>query len=185
MRVLIGLTGSSGHPVAVEFTKRCPAEEKYLVATKWGKAVLTAETGLAVEALAPHVKKVFSDDDLFAPFASGNTALDALVIVPCSVSTLGKIAAGIGDTLLTRTAQVMLKERRKLILAIREAPLSSIALENCLKLSRDGAMIIPLSPPFYTNPKSLDDIIRDMTDKLISALGYPAARPWNEKALEP
>jgi 4-hydroxy-3-polyprenylbenzoate decarboxylase len=183
MRILIGLTGASGHPVAVEFAKRCPAEEKYLVASRWGKAVLTSETGLTVEALAPHVKKVFSDDDLYAPFASGNTPLDALIVVPCSVSTVGKIAAGIGDTLLTRTAQVMLKERRKLILAIREAPLSSIALENCLKLSRDGALIVPLSPPFYTNPKTLDDIVRDMTDKLLSAVGYPSGKPWNEKEL--
>lgn len=183
MRVLIGLTGASGHPVAVEFAKRCPADEKYLVASKWGKAVLTSETGLTLDALAPHVKKTFADDDLYAPFASGNTPLDALVIVPCSVSTLGKIAAGIGDTLLTRAAQVVLKERRRLILAIREAPLSSIALENCLKLSRDGAMIVPLSPPFYTNPKSLDDIVRDMTDKLIAALGYPAGQPWNEQEL--
>jgi len=183
MRVLIGLTGSSGHPVAVEFTRRCPAEEKYLVASKWGKAVLASETGLPVEALAPHVRKIFSDDDMYAPFASGATPLDALVVVPCSTSTLAKIAAGIGDTLLTRAAQVVLKERRKLILAIREAPLSSIALENCLKLSRDGAIIVPLSPPFYTNPKTLEDIVLDMTDKLIAALGYPAGRPWNEKEL--
>jgi 4-hydroxy-3-polyprenylbenzoate decarboxylase len=183
MRIVIGLTGSSGHPVAVDFIRRCPAEEKYLVASKWGKAVLTSETGLTLEALAPHVRKIFSDDDMYAPFASGMTPLDAMVILPCSTSTLGKIAAGIGDTLLTRTAQVVLKERRKLILAIREAPLSSIALENCLKLSRDGAMIVPLSPPFYTNPKTLDDIVRDMTDKVLSTLGYPAGKPWNEKEL--
>lgn len=184
MRILVGLTGASGHPVATDFLTRCPAEEKYLVASKWGKAVFTSETGKPVEALAPLVKKVFADDDLFAPFASGLTPLDALVIVPCSVSTMAKIAAGIGDTLITRAAQVVLKERRRLVIGLREAPLSSIALEAALKLSRDGAMIVPLSPPFYTNPKTLEDAVRDMADRLITALGYPAQKGWNESALE-
>jgi len=184
MRILVGLTGASGHPVAVDFLQRCPAEEKYLVASKWGKQVLRAETGLTLEDLQPHVKKTFSDDDLFAPFSSGATHLDALVVVPCSISTLGKMAAGIGDTLITRTAQVVLKERHKLIIALREAPLSSIALESALKLSRDGAVILPLSPPFYTNPKTLEDTIRDMSDKLLSSLGYPAGKPWRAEALQ-
>lgn len=184
MRVLVGLTGASGHPVAEAFLARCPAEEKYLVASKWGKAVFTAETGKPVESLAPLVRKVFADDDLFAPFASGLTPLDALVIVPCSVSTMAKIAAGIGDTLITRAAQVVLKERRRLVIGLREAPLSSIALEAALKLSRDGAIIVPLSPPFYTNPKTLDDVVRDMADRLVAALGYPPQKGWNESALE-
>ena len=184
MRVLVGLTGASGHPVAVEFLKRCPAPDKFLVLSKWGRAVLRDETGLGPDDLASHVRKVFADDDLFAPFSSGLTPLDALVIVPCSVTTLGKIAAGIGDTLITRAAQVQLKERRRLVLALREAPLSSIALEAALKLSRDGAMIVPLSPPFYTHPKSLDDTVGDMADKLVQALGFPVAKAWNESALE-
>ncbi len=183
MRILVGLTGASGHPVAVSFLKRCPPE-KYLVVSKWGKQVLRSETGLTPDDLQPHVKKIFSDDDLFAPFSSGTTPLDALIIVPCSISTLGKIAIGIGDTLITRVAQVVLKERRKLIIALREAPLSSVALEAALKLSRDGALIVPLSPPFYTNPKTLEDSIRDMTDKLLSSLGFEAGKPWREEALE-
>lgn len=183
MRVLVALTGASGHPVAVEFLRRCPAEEKYLVASRWGKAVLTTETGLTVEALAPGVRRVFADDDLFAPFASGATPLDALVIVPCSASTLGKIAAGIADTLITRAAQVALKERRTLVLGLREAPLSPIMLANCLTLARDGARIVPLSPPFYTNPTTLADVVRDMTDKLLSAAGFPAGTPWREGEL--
>jgi len=182
-RVLVALTGASGHPVAVEFLRRCPAEETYLVASRWGRSVLTAETGLTLEALAPRARKTFSDDDLFAPFASGSTPLDAMVIVPCSASTLGKLAAGIADTLITRAAQVVLKERRRLVLGLREAPLSSIMLENCLKLSRDGAVLVPLSPPFYTNPKTLEDAVRDMTDKLLSAAGFPSGAPWRPEAL--
>lgn len=185
MRVLVALTGASGHPVAVEFLRRCPAEEKYLVASKWGKAVLTEETGLTLDALGRDARKTFSDDDLFAPFASGSTPLDALVVVPCSASTLGKIAAGVADTLITRAAQVALKERRRLVLGVREAPMSSIMLENCLTLSRDGAMIVPLSPPFYTHPKTLEDAVRDMTDKLLAAAGFIAGTPWRAGELNP
>jgi 4-hydroxy-3-polyprenylbenzoate decarboxylase len=107
--------------------------------------------------------------------ASGSNAFDAMVIVPCSVTTLAKIANGIGDTLLTRTAEVALKERRKLILCVRETPLSTIALENCLKLSRDGVIIMPISPPFYTNPTSLDELVVSFVDKINSTLGLPTA----------
>lgn len=184
-RVLIGLTGASGHPVAAAFIRSCPAPEKFLVASKWGRQVFRAETGAEVESLKPQVRKIFSDDDLFAPFASGLTPLDALVIVPCSVSTLAKIAVGIGDTLITRAAQVVLKERRTLVLALREAPLSAIALEAALKLAREGAWIVPLSPPFYTNPATLADAVGDMADRLNTALGFPAAKTWRPEALEP
>lgn len=178
MKVLFGLTGASGHAVAVELLKRCPASDKYLVASKWGREVLRTETGLTVDDLKPYVKEVFSDDDLGAPFSSGSTPLDAFVIVPCSVSTMGKIAAGIGDTLITRAAQVALKEQRKLVVALRETPLSTIALEAALKLSRSGAMISPMVPPFYTNPKTMEDCVRDMTDRLLRSLGFSAGEPW-------
>ena len=183
MRVLFGLTGASGHPVAIELIKRCAADEKFLVVSRWGEEVLRTETGLTVGDILPHVKKSFSNDDLSAPFSSGSTPLDAFVIVPCSVSTMGKIAAGIGDTLITRAAQVALKERRRLVIALRETPLSSVALEAALKLSRDGAHIVPLSPPFYTHPKSVDDIVGDMADRLLRSLGESAGKAWREEEL--
>lgn len=178
MRILFGLTGASGHPVAVDLIKRCPAEEKYLVASAWGKHVFRVETGLEVEDLKAHVKELLQDDDLAAPFASGTVPLDALAIVPCSTSTLGKISAGIGDTLITRAAQVALKEKRRLVLGLREAPLSAVVLEAALRLARDGAVILPLSPPFYTRPRTLADVVTDMSDRVMRSLGYEMGKQY-------
>jgi 4-hydroxy-3-polyprenylbenzoate decarboxylase len=106
------------------------------------------------------------------------------VIIPCSLSTLGKIASGIADTLITRAAQVALKERMRLILAVRETPLSSVALENALKLSREGAVIMPVSPPWYKNPKSMDDVVNGFVDKVLLVMGVPVAGGWRSEELE-
>src|SRR3989344_5457099 len=127
MRIVVGITGASGAIFGVEFLRRCPAE-KHLILTKWGRYTLKEETGLTEHHLAEHVKKTFSDDDLAAPFSSGATPFDAMIILPCSASTMSKIACGIGDTLITRAAAVALKERRKLIVGLRETPLSTIHL---------------------------------------------------------
>lgn len=184
MRLVLGISGASGAAYAVEFLKRCPAEEKYVILTRWGRNLLKTEAQLGPEDLAPFAKKVYSTEDLSAPFASGSNPFDALVIMPCSVSTLAKIANGISDTLLTRTAEVALKERRKVILAVRETPLSSIALENALKLSREGVIIMPISPPFYTLPKTLDDLVVSFADKVIGTLGFPVPAGWRSAELE-
>jgi polyprenyl P-hydroxybenzoate/phenylacrylic acid decarboxylase-like protein len=130
MRIVLGITGSSGAIYAREFVKRCDAD-KYLIVSKWGKVLLKDELGIGVKDLLPFVKNEFSDEDLTAPVASGSNRFDACVILPCSTSTLGKIASGIGDTLITRTAQVALKERFKLVICVRETPLSTITLEQC------------------------------------------------------
>ena len=184
MRVVVGISGASGVVYGVEFLKRCPAEEKYLILTRWGRSLLRTEAGLSPEDLSPFAKKIYATEDLSAPFASGSNPFDALVIMPCSVATLGKIAHGISDTLLARTAEVALKERRKLILAVRETPLSSIALENALKLSREGVVIMPISPPFYALPKTIDELVISFVDKAIGTLGLPTAAGWRAAELE-
>ena len=117
-RYLIGMTGASGSQYGVDFVRRCPGD-KYLVLSDWARQVMQAETGLKPSDLEPHVKKLFRDSDLAAPFASGSNRYDAYVIVPCSVSTLAKIAAGIADTLVTRAAAVALKERMRMIVCAR------------------------------------------------------------------
>jgi len=167
----------------VDFIRRCPAE-KYLILTKWGRYVLKEETGLTEHHLAEHVKRTFSDDDLAAPFSSGSNPFDALVILPCSVSTMAKIACGIADTLLTRAAHVALKERRKLIVCLRETPLSTIALEQATKLSQAGAIIVPISPPFYHKPQSLEQMVEQFNDKVFSLLGFETVLAWKPEALE-
>lgn len=183
MRLVVGITGSSGAVYAVDFLKKCTAD-KFLIVSTWGKALLKDEMRLSEKDLLPYVKRQFSDDDLTAPLASGSNRFDAFVILPCSTSTLGKISSGIGDTLMTRTAQVALKERFKLVLCIRETPLSTISLEQCAELSRDGAVIMPLSPPLYFVPKTVDEYVSAFTDKLLGVLGLRESRGWRAEELE-
>ena len=183
MRIVVGMTGASGAIFGVEFLRKCQAE-KFLILTKWGRYVLKEETGLTEHHLAEHVKRTFSDEDLSAPFASGSNPFDALVIIPCSITTMAKIACGLGDTLLTRAAQVALKERRKIILAVRETPLSTIALEQAHKLSQAGAIVMPLSPPFYHRPQTIEQMVEQFTDKVLSLLGFETQLAWKPEALE-
>ena len=182
-RYLIGMTGASGASYGVDFIKRCPGE-KYLVLSDWARQVLHEETGLKPSDLEPHVKKIFLDSDLAAPFSSGSNRVDATIILPCSVSTLAKIAVGIADTLITRAAAVALKERMRMIVCVRETPLSSIALENALRLSREGVTVMPVSPPWYRKPKSLDDLVAGFSSKLLTLLGEDGGPGWRDEELE-
>ena len=183
MRIIVGITGASGAICGVEFLRACPAE-KYLILTKWGRYVLKEETGLTEHHLAEHVKQLFPDEDLSGPFASGSTPFDALVILPCSVSTMAKIACGLGDTLLTRVAQIALKERRKLLIGLRETPLSTIHLEQATKLSQAGAIIMPVSPPFYHRPQTLQEMAEQFAERALSLLGYEPTHTWKPEALK-
>lgn len=183
MRIAIGITGSSGVLYGVEFLKRCEGD-KYLVVSKWGKAVLKDEMNLGERDLQQHVKKIFANDDLHAPLASGSNRIDAYVIIPCTVSTLGRIASGIGDTLITRMAQVALKERFKFVLCLRETPLSSLALEHCLTLSRAGAIIMPISPPLYFLPNAVEEYAQAFADKVLGVLGLRQSKGWRAEELE-
>lgn len=183
MRIVIGMTGASGAIFGVEFLKRCPGE-KYLVLTKWGRYVLKEETGLTEHHLAEHVKKSFADEDLAGPFASGSTPFDAMVILPCSVSTMAKIACGLGDTLLTRAATVAMKERRKLILCVRETPLSTIHLEQAHKLSLAGVIVMPISPGMYHKPQTIEEMAGQFADKVLGLVGVETALAWKPEALE-
>ena len=183
MRVILGMTGASGFMFGVDLLRRLQAE-KYLVLSKWGRYTLKEETGLTEHHLAEYVKRSFSEEDLAAPFSSGSTPFDAYVLLPCSSSTMCKIAAGIGDTLTTRIAQVALKERRRLIIGLRETPLSTIHLEQAAKLSQAGAIIMPLSPPFYHRPQNLEEMVEQFTGKVLSLLGVEGAPAWKPEALE-
>jgi len=155
------------------------------VLSDWGKAVLKDELGLTAENLAPWITRAFSDHDLAAPFSSGTNRYDAMVIVPCSISTLSRIAVGIGDTLITRSAHVALKERMRLILALRETPLSTGALENAWKVSREGAIVAPIMPPFYHRPATVDDVVAGFTDKLLALVGADPGHGWRAERLDP
>ena len=176
------MTGSSGAVYGVSFLKRCPGD-KYLIVSRWGEKVLEHELSMSVDDLKPYVKKIYNDDDLAAPFSSGSNRYHALVLLPCSLSTLGKIASGIADSLITRAAQVALKERMRLVLGVRETPLSTIALENAARLSAAGAVIMPVSPPWYRNPKSMDDVVDGFVDKVLPILGVELDSGWRSEEL--
>ena len=183
MKIVVGITGSSGAVYAVDFLKKCPAD-KFLVISKWGKALLKDEMNMGEKDLQSYVKRQFQNDDLTAPLASGSNRFDAYVILPCSTSTLGKIVSGIGDTLITRTAQVALKERFTLVACIRETPMSTLALEQAAKLSQAGAIIMPISPPLYFVPKTVDEYVHAFTDKLLGVLGLRESKGWRAEELE-
>ncbi len=183
MRIILGITGSSGAVYAVDFLKRCPGD-KFLIISKWGKVLLKDEVNISENDLQPYVKRQFQNSDLTAPIASGSNTFDAYVILPCSTSTLGKIASGIGDTLITRTAHVALKERYKLVVCVRETPMSTIALEQCARLSRDGAVIMPISPPLYFVPETVGAYVAGFVDKVLGVIGVREQRGWRAEELE-
>lgn len=183
MRTVVAITGASGTALAVEFLKRCPGE-KFLVMSRWGKSVLHQETGLSADDLAPLVQKIFSGDDLNAPFASGSIPFDHYVVLPCSLTTLGRIANGIGENLVARIGEVAIKENRRMLLGLRESPLSAIALENALKLSRLGVTIMPLCPPFYFKSVSNEETVLRFVDHILTTLNLPPALAgWRADAL--
>jgi flavin prenyltransferase len=180
MKIVVGITGSSGAVYALDFLKKCP-DNKYLIVSKWGKVLLKDELKLSEKDLAPYVQRTFSDDDLTAPTASGSNRFDAFVILPASTSTIGKIASGIGDTLITRTAQVCLKERMPLIICVRETPLSTLTLEQCARLSGYGATIMPISSPLYFVPETVDAYVGAFTDKVLGQIGVRTSPGWREE----
>lgn len=180
MKVVVGITGSSGAVYALDFLRKCP-DNKYLIVSKWGKVLLKDELKMSEKDLAPYVKRTFSDEDLTAPTASGSNRFDAYVILPASTSTIGKIASGLGDTLITRTAQVCLKERIPLIICVRETPLSTLTLEQCARLSGYGATIMPISPPLYFVPDTVDAYVGAFTDKVLGQIGVRTSPGWREE----
>jgi len=182
-RIILGITGASGAIFAERFMKECPGAF-YVIPTIIGKKVFESEIGKPIESVFSNAKKIFDPDDFFVPFASGSVEFEALVILPCSASTMAKIANGIADNVLTRVAQVALKERRKLIIGLREAPLSTIALRNATVLSEAGAIIFPLCPGFYFKPRTVEDLVDSVVQRICSLIGAQRGRGFLSEEIE-
>src|SRR5215813_12854496 len=173
MRIIVAITGATGTVLGIRTLQmlKDAGVETHLVMSKWGARTLLHETPHTVDYVKSLATVVYGDSDQGAAISSGSFVTDGMIVAPCSVRTLAAIAHGHGDNLIHRAADVILKERRKLVLLLREAPLSDIHLENMLKLSRMGVVIMPPMPAFYTNPQSLDDVVNHT---VMRALDQPA-----------
>lgn len=186
-KIVVGITGASGAPYAkrlVGWLARRAREvgdvEVAAVASSTAPEVWALECGgdLREELGAP----LWGLRDYKAPFASGSARWDAMAIVPCSMGTAARVAHGVSDSLLTRTADVMLKERRALVVVPRESPLSVIHLENLAALARAGAVVLPAMPAFYGKPRTLEDVIDGVVGRVLDHLGveHDLLRRWGE-----
>ncbi len=172
MRIVIGISGASGVIYGARLMQALEADI-ILVMSKTAKEILRHETDLAVESIYELADEVFEDEDMFASIASGSHRFDAMVIAPCSESTVAKIAHGIADTLITRAAAVCLKEKRRLIIVPRETPISAVMLENELKLAMLGVAIVPASPGFYPKPKTVEEMVDFVVGRILDQLRQP------------
>ena len=171
-RVIVGMTGATGTIFGVRLLQvlQGTGVETHLVMSKWAARTLVEETSYTAEQVQQLATRVYALGDQGAAISSGSFLTDGMIVVPCSMRTLAAIAHGLGDNLIHRAADVILKERRRLVLAIREAPLSDIHLENMLKLSRMGVVICPPVPAFYNRPQTIDDIVNYSVARLLDQL---------------
>ena len=182
MKLIVAITGATGIVYGVRLLQRLREADvqTHLVISKWGARTLLHETPYTREQVEALATEVYAPTDMGAAIASGSFQAAGMIVAPCSVKTLGAIAHGYGDSLVHRAADVTLKERRRLLLAVREAPLSEIHLENMLKLTRMGAIILPPVPAFYMNPRTLDEVIDHTVLRMLDqfAVEVPGAPRW-------
>lgn len=184
VHLILGITGASGIHASRLLVKKSPWPVD-LVASRWGRDVAGTECG-GVETIETLSARVFAPDDLYAPMASGSVPVIGMVVLPCSANTLAQIATGLGDSLITRAAHCQLKERRPLVLCLREAPLTLIDLENAKRAAAAGAVIMPMCPPFFmfagSDPKtvSMDALLDAFVDRVLALLGRNPARTWED-----
>lgn len=194
-KLVVGVTGASGAIYAVRFLRAASAHfaEMYLIASDQALQVANHELGLSlsrdrfsVQAYlgceAPGIR-LLGEKDYFTPPASGSSQHDGMVIIPCSMGTIGRIANGVSNDLLTRSADVCLKERRKLVVVPREMPYNLIMLRNMTSLCEAGATILPASPAWYGGPKSMDELADTVVARVLQQFGVPHSllRPWMDE----
>src|SRR5271156_112317 len=193
--ITVGVTGASGAIYAQSLLRLLDSDQRvervFLVTTEAGLRLLSTELGivaadgkkLASLLTGTPAKKIeyLSNKDIGASIASGSAIVDAMVVIPCSAGALGSIAAGVANDLLTRAADVCLKERRRLVLCLRETPLNRIHLENMLRVHDAGATVMPAMPAFYYAPKTIDDIVEQFTFRVLAQLGLAQEKQYRWK----
>src|ERR1700738_4262681 len=183
-RLIVGMTGASGALLGVrllEALRELPDVETHLVMSRWARTTIELETPYTAAEVGKLADVVYRPGDQAAAISSGSFQTDGMVIAPCSMKTVAGIRAGYADTLVGSAADVVLKERRRLLLVPRETPLSEVHLDNLLALARMGVAILPLMPAFYNNPATIEDILDHLVARILDQFGLPAprARRWN------
>lgn len=182
-RIIIGITGASGAPLAVELLRRLEGKaERHVILSPCGELTLRHELNMAREDLLPLCEKLYDNDDYGAAPASGSYPVLGMVIVPCSMKTLAGVATGYCDSLLLRAADVQMKERRKLVLVPRECPFSTLHLRNMATASELGAVILPPVPAYYNHPRTIEDVNRQVAEKILAQFGLGAVPEWGGMA---
>jgi 4-hydroxy-3-polyprenylbenzoate decarboxylase len=183
-RIVVGISGASGVVYGIRLLEALKevGAESHLVVTKPGEMTIGYETNLTPKQVAARADHAYAIQDIAAPLASGSFKTQGMIVAPCSVRTMSEIATGVTTNLLTRTADVMLKERRPLILLVRESPLHLGHLRTMTALAEMGAIILPPVPAFYAEPHTLSDIVDQMVGRALDLLGYtwPDVRRWGE-----
>ncbi len=198
-RIVVGVTGASGAIIAQRLIEelQTKVDRVYVVATDMALAVAKVELGPVKDSLLRQifedsswrcprqVIRKFAADDLFAPFASGSSAPDQMVVAPCSMGSMARICHGMSSNLLERAADVVMKQHRSLVICPRESPFNTIHLKNMLELSQLGVKIVPAVPAFYHKPKSMLDLVDYIVGRLLEVMDIPhdLYRPWNSALL--
>ena len=184
-RLIVGLTGASGAVYGVRLLARARAlgVQTHLVATPAGILNVHHELGLGRAELEALATEAHAPGDVGACIASGSFATDAMVIAPCSMKTLAAVAHGLGDNLLTRAADVTLKERRRLVLMVRETPFNLAHLRNMTAVTEMGGIVFPPLPAFYNKPQSIDELVNDTVERVLQLTGIDGARPSEWRGL--
>jgi 4-hydroxy-3-polyprenylbenzoate decarboxylase len=182
-RIVVGITGATGAIYGIRLLDALKAAEveTHLVLSKWGQQTVEHETGLTLADLEARACVLHGAGNMAATISSGSFRTEGMIVAPCSMRTVAAIAHGNGENLVHRAADVVLKERRRLVLVPRETPLSEIHLENLLKLARMGVCILPPMPAFYNKPASLDDVVDHIVARVLDQFDIDAsfARRWD------
>ncbi len=184
MRLIVAVTGASGAFAAKLLVEKSPWPV-WLVASRWGETVYRQECG-DFDQLASKAEQCFQNDDLNAPISSGSVSTQGMIILPCSTNTMSKIAQGAAGSLITRAAHCHLKERRRLVLCVRETPWSLIDLQNAERATQSGAVVMPLVTPYYLfsnrDPKTIcmEELLSAYVDRVLALFGRPCPSAWKE-----
>jgi 4-hydroxy-3-polyprenylbenzoate decarboxylase len=171
VEIVIGISGASGVGYGIRLLQVLQGSTIHLVITDSARKIIKVETDFSPEDVEDLADHVYAEDDFTAPIASGSYRFDAMVIIPCSMKTLAGVASGMSDNLIGRSAEICLKDRRRLVMVPRETPLSLIQLKNMVSVTEAGAVVLPACPAFYSRPQNLDDLIDVLVGRVLDSIG--------------